>query len=177
MSQWNPYYKKLANKPPRQLLVKALSFVGDDGYKEALDIGAGALNEYANQISHTKFKAINLPIEDYEFDRTFNLINAQFSLPFINHTIFKQTFSKIISCLDSAGILCGQFFGINDEWNISNTPMTFLTRKDTEELLQNLKILHLEEIEEGNETAAGNMKHWHVYNIIARKNNLSQNYF
>ncbi len=192
MSQWDSYYKKLADKPPRPLLVRALSYGEDFQYKDALDIGAGTLNdsvhlleegwnvtaidsskeflEYANAISHTKFKAINVPIEKYEFDKTFNLVNAQFVLPFINKTIFKDVFPKIVSLLDTGGIFCGQFFGMKDEWNTTSTQMTFLTEEEIRLFLNGFKVISLKEVEEDKETAAGNMKHWHVYHFIAIKN-------
>jgi hypothetical protein len=45
MSEWDSYYKKLADKPPRPLLVRAISYGEDFQYKDALDIGAGTLND------------------------------------------------------------------------------------------------------------------------------------
>lgn len=189
MSTWDLYYKKLSNKPPRPLLIKALTFA-DVSYKSALDIGAGTLNdtqylledgwsvtavdsskefiEYATT-NHPKLKIINLPIEEYEFDKKFTLINAQFVLPFIDKGTFNQTIKKIFDALDTDGIFCGQFFGIHDEWNNKHSKMTFLTKEDLDLILTPLKIININEIEEDKETAAGQMKHWHVYHVIGRK--------
>jgi SAM-dependent methyltransferase len=160
-------------------------------YKEALDVGAGSLNdskflldegysvlavdsskeflEYAQEIGHQKFKAINEPIEKYEFDRTFSLINAQFALPFINNAVFGVTISKILSCVDTGGVFCGQFFGLRDEWNTSTSPMSFHDEETVKSFFKEFTINVFKEEEEDKPTAQGDMKHWHVYHIIATK--------
>jgi len=187
---WKEYYEKTGNKPPRPLLLKALEQVHTKE-KGALDIGAGTLNdtkyllskgwdvtavdsskefmEHATHITDKKFQAVNLPIEKYQFDKTFGLINAQFVLPFIDKNIFKTTFAQIISSLKSGGVFCGQFFGPEDEWNKEGTSMTFLTKEAVEDLLKDLQIISLDELHEDAKTAAGKMKYWHVHEIIAMK--------
>ena len=47
--------------------------------------------------------------------------------------------------------------------------MMFLSKNDVLKLFNNFKIIKFEEIEQNSKTAAGDLKHWHIYNIIAQK--------
>ncbi len=187
---WEEYFKKTGNNPPRPLLVKALERVSKKS-GNALDIGAGALNDtkyllnngwdvvaidsskefmkYATHVTDKKFQAVNLPIEKYQFNKTFSLINAQFVLSFIKKDLFKHALDQIISSLESGGIFCGNFFGQEDERNKVETQMTFLTRKEVESLFKDFQIISFNEVRENAKTAAGKMKYWHVHEIIAMK--------
>ncbi len=66
---WNIYVKETKNRPPRPLLVKALSFVTERS--TALDLGAGALTDTAYLVKQG-FKHVvavdqdNLAQEEYE---------------------------------------------------------------------------------------------------------------
>ena len=82
--------------------------------------------------------------------------------------------------LPSRGRFCGQLFGDRDEWasvpvtlTVEWTPprnaMTFLTRREIDDLLGDYAIEELIEIDEDGPTATGPDKHWHLFHIIARK--------
>ena len=47
--------------------------------------------------------------------------------------------------------------------------MTFLTKKQVIELFENFEIIELNEVEKDNFTGLGKMKHWHIFNVIAKK--------
>ena len=47
--------------------------------------------------------------------------------------------------------------------------MTFHTREEVERLLSDLEIIELEEKEKDKKPAVGELKHWHIFHIIARK--------
>ena len=47
--------------------------------------------------------------------------------------------------------------------------MTFVSRADTENILKSLTVLSFEEDEHDKVTAAGEMKHWHVFHFIVKK--------
>lgn len=47
--------------------------------------------------------------------------------------------------------------------------MVFLLKKEVLELFKNFDIIHFEEIEEDRKTALGVEKHWHIYDVIAKK--------
>ena len=47
--------------------------------------------------------------------------------------------------------------------------MTFLTREQVIELFENFKIIKFIEVEKDDFTGLGKMKHWHIFNVIAKK--------
>jgi len=188
---WKEYVELTKGIKPRPLLVKAVDLVMDKN--EALDLGSGALNDVRYLVS-VGFKHItavdskpiardiikNFPeeivtyaistFEDFEFvENKYDLINAQYSLPFNPENTFERVFKSIVLSLKSGGILTGQFFGEKDEWNVAGHKMNFQTREQTEKLLSGLEIIYFQEEEADRATAKGEMKHWHVFHFIARK--------
>ena len=67
------------------------------------------------------------------------------------------------------GYFVGNFFGKNDEWKITKEEMTFLTKEQVMELFSNFEIIEFKEVEKDGITGLGQMKHWHVFNVIAKK--------
>jgi SAM-dependent methyltransferase len=186
---WSEYYKVTKAKPPRPLLVKALAFVTNKG--KAIDIGGGALNDTrylldqgfevtvidksplmeqeAKNIKNEKLLAFTSAFEDFNFPQNeFDLVSAMFALPFINPDHFSTVFAKIKDSLKTGGVFCGQFFGDRDEWK-TNHDMTFHTKEQAHELLKDMESISFAEDEKDDKTAKGDMKHWHVFHIIARK--------
>ena len=48
--------------------------------------------------------------------------------------------------------------------------MLFLTKEDVLNLFkESFEIVHFNELEKDGKTGLGKMKHWHIYNIIAKK--------
>lgn len=48
--------------------------------------------------------------------------------------------------------------------------MVFLTKEQVLDLFKNsFEIIEFSEVENDGKTGLGKMKHWHIYNIIARK--------
>lgn len=48
--------------------------------------------------------------------------------------------------------------------------MTFLSKEQTLDLFENsFEIINFNEIEKDGKTGLGKMKHWHIYNVIAKK--------
>lgn len=186
---WKKYFQNTKDKPPRALLVEALTYVHDRD--AAIDLGSGALNdslfllkegfrkvvaldkeavakEIAEHLPSDRFEYIIDPLESFEFNESFDLVNAQYSLPFVNPDNFNSVFHKIVSAMKDGGIFVGQFFGDRDEWS-SDTKMAFHSKKEAVSLLSELEILLFEEKENDRKTAAGVMKHWHVFDFIVRK--------
>jgi SAM-dependent methyltransferase len=187
---WTGYFEQTKNKPPRSLLVRALQFEVERN--EAIDLGAGALNdskylldqgfkhvtaldkdsiakEIAERLPKEKFTYVISDFESYDFPASkFDLANAEYALPFIKPEAFEAVFRSIISSIKKNGILVGQLFGDRDEWK-NDKNMNFHTLGEVKAILSNLEILYFEEEEKNKPTAAGKMKHWHVFHIIARK--------
>lgn len=190
MNSWSEYFINTKNKPPRTLLVQSLVYVHKKD--KALDLGAGALNdslyllaqgfehvtaldkeplaqEIADGIPKDSFSYIISNLENYVFSKNiFNLINAQYTLPFVLPHSFDYVWDGIYESLKQGGVLTGQLFGHNDEW-VSRKEMNFHTKEKVEKLLEHFDILFFNEEETDSRTAAGNMKHWHVFNFILRK--------
>lgn len=188
---WKEYFERTKDIKPRPLLVKAIDFVSDKN--EVLDLGSGALNDVKFLVSKG-FKHItavdskplaqdiikNFPqeivsyvistFEDFYFvQNKYDLINAQYSLPFNHQDTFERVFNSITSSLKKGGILTGQFFGEKDEWNVLGHKMNFHTLEQTEKLLSGLEIIDFNEEETDRPTAKGDIKHWHVFHFIVKK--------
>ena len=146
---WEKYAERTQDIGPRPSLARAIIFVTNKD--EALELGSGALNDVRYLISQN-FKHItavdstpvaseiigNFPpetvsyvistFEDFNFDENkYDLINAQYSLPFNRQDTFDKVFKSIVSSLKDGGILTGQFFGVRDEWNVPEHKMNFQT--------------------------------------------------
>lgn len=191
MSEWETYFKKHASRQPREQLIRAVSFCSSKG--EALDLGAGTLVESAFllQEGFSHVTAVDSSPQSIEFAKhldpekftlktesfadfiltpnTYDLIDAQFALPFHGPENFESFIKNIIDSLKHGGIFVGQFFGVRDEWNVPGKKMAFQTKEEVTDLLSNLETIEFIEEEKDGQTAAGNMKHWHVFNFIVRK--------
>jgi tellurite methyltransferase len=190
-NQWKEYYKIKSTKPPSKLLVRALGNVKHMG--SALDVGAGALidskfllekgfshikaidnsvssEEIAKEINDPRFSFVCTNYDAYNFDpNMYDLVTAQWALPFNAPETFNKMLEKIKSSLKPEGVFVGQFFGINDEWNTKDSRMTFHSPEDIKGFFRNFKIIELREDEKDGTTAKGDAKHWHVFHIIAQK--------
>jgi trans-aconitate methyltransferase len=177
--------------PPRPLLLKAAALV--DRKEHALDVGAGALNATKYLLSagfghvtaidaspHAQKAAEELPqeqvtfvlsrFEDFAFPaNSYDLINAEFSLPFVNRGAFELMFTRLLSSIRGGGIFTGQLFGTNDSWNVENSGMTFHTRAEAEAFFRDFELRHLEEEDHPGTTKLGEPKHWHIFHVIASK--------
>ena len=185
---WNKYYANTKNSP-RKLLVKSLKYPHKNNH--ALDLGAGNLRDtayllkkkfknidavdkqkkmrvFAKKFDESRITVFIMPFEKFEFQKKYDIINAQYALPFMKKSDFIKTFSKIKKSLNKSGIITGQFFGVHDTWK-NNKNMTFVNIKQARRLLQDLKILYFFEEEKDGSTALGQNKHWHVFHFIAKK--------
>ena len=168
----------------RPLLVEALSYVRNKNY--ALDLGCGAGND-SRFLKGKDFSVTgvdnNPAVKEYldDFDLVistyvdfpfpveyYDLVNAQYSLPFNPPESFNSMFERLTKSLKQGGIFVGQFFGKKDSWS-NNKEMTFHTEAEIRSLLSAYKVhVFCEEKKEG-ETASGENKFWHVFHVIAEK--------
>lgn len=188
---WYKYAERARGKPPRPLLLEALQFAQGRGL--ALDIGAGALNDSIELLKQGFAQVIaldaepiaqdiaeTLPAERFTYAiSTFeafvypagkvDLFNAQYALPFIHPDHFPRVFAAIVASLAPGGVLTGQFFGDRDDW-VGTDGMNFHNRQAVETLLAPLTVLKLEEEDDPNsQTLNGTPKHWHLFHVIARR--------
>jgi tellurite methyltransferase len=185
---WSDFYRITRNSAPWPRLVRAVSLLGHTG--EALDLGCGAgrdtryLLERGFSVTAVDREAASLAtladlrsdhlrlvqsaFEDFTFGQ-YDLINAHFALPFTHKEHFPLVFTRLKAALNPGGIFVGQFFGVNDSWNVPSNPMTFFSREQSQNQLEGLEILEFEEEDKDGATADDMPKHWHVYHIITRK--------
>ncbi len=115
-----------------------------------------------------KFKFLKQNFEDTQLEKN-KLLVANFSLPFCNKNKFKELWNKIKDSILENGYFVGNFFGIKDEWKNTKEEMTFLTKEQVIELFDDFEMIELKEIEKNAITGLGEMKHWHIFNVIAKK--------
>ena len=97
-----------------------------------------------------------------------SLLVANASLSFCNRKYFYDLWNKIINSISKDGYFVGNFFGINDTW-ARRPNMTFFSKEEVLNLFSNFEIINFKEIEKEGKTALGVEKHWHVFNVIAKK--------
>lgn len=115
-----------------------------------------------------QFKFLKQKFEYIELEKN-NLVVANFSLLFCNKNNFKELWNKINNSILKDGYFVGNFFGINDEWKSTKEEMTFLTKEQVIELFKDFEIIEFKEVEKDGTTGLGKMKHWHIFNVIAKK--------
>lgn len=195
---WEGYYKAVSNNRPREMLERALKLFKSDKPKKksyfAIDLGCGngpdtiellrngwkvqaidaelaalriiekCISEDYKDMLETKcctFEEIQLPKAD--------LINASYSLPFCKPEYFEGLWHKITDSIEAGGRFSGNLFGIKDTWAIDEN-MNFHTKEEVKKLFQGFEIEYFREWEKDGTTATGEAKHWHVFDIVARKN-------
>ncbi len=115
-----------------------------------------------------KFVFYSESFESFKFPKSkFDLINAQYSLPFMPKKNFFEVWPKIVEALKPGGIFVGQFFGVDDEWNKQN--MTFLNSAEVEDLIEGFKKVEFKEEKIRKKLASGDLKNWHLFHLILEK--------
>jgi hypothetical protein len=188
---WSDYYAATRSKPPRDLLVKALSHLLKKKDQKAIDIGGGALRDTifllhegfdvtvldksplvdkeADKIKNEKLHIFISSFEEFVFPKDeYDIASAMYALPFCNPEHFSLVMENIKQSLKIGGIFCGQFFGDRDQWS-SDEKMTFLNKDQAQEIISDFETISFTEEEKDDKTAAGDTKHWHIFNFIVRK--------
>jgi SAM-dependent methyltransferase len=196
--RWSGYIEKTKDKLPSKLLIEALSFVGQKS--EALELGSGAFNDtkflleqgfrhitavdkfnpIAQELYHAllaKEERVEYVIslfENFDFpEEVFDLVNAQYSLPFTRPDAFDGVFEKVKNSLAVGGVFTGQLFGKNHEWNVKDSAKSFHLKEEVKKLLQGMEVLKCKEREEDKKPRVGDkVIHWHFFDIIAKKNTI-----
>ncbi len=144
--------------------------LGEGFHVVAVDKDERAL-EYLKELPRENLEVVQSRFEEFGFEeQKYDLINAQFSLPFTNRDAFDAVFAKVKKALKPAGIFVGQLFGVNDDWNKSlTTKTTFHTKEAAEALFGDMELLKFIERDYDGTIADGTPKHWHTFHILARK--------
>jgi len=193
MEEVKEYYNRTRDRKPARLLVEAVGlYEGEKGV--ALDLGAGALRdskyllehnfsvtavdssellleEAESIVQHEYFFTVVSSFDRYEFpNEIFDLVNAQYALPSNPPETFNEMFARLCGSLKKSGIFVGQFFGKNDSWNIPGSNMSFHSKDEVGKFLKDFSVIKLDEKEEDVKSTMEEMKHWHIFDVIAKKN-------
>ena len=189
---WEQYYKKIAGRQPRQLLLDVLEKFPPPQELYAIDLGSGDGTETATLLARgwkvlaidgeparLKYLMEKIPKEDQvrlqtqvsNFEEVIlpssDLIHASYSIPFCHPNHFPALWNKISNSIHSGGRFAGQFFGVRDSW-ADNEDMTFHTEEQVRAMLKEFEIEFFHEEDADGEAASG-PKHWHVFTVIAKK--------
>jgi SAM-dependent methyltransferase len=190
---WKDYFNVVTDKPHREILENAVQ-QNTSGLKTAIDCGCGvgadaayllsqgyeviAFDKEARAIDICNYRFSKNPgfrasvclMEEFAFSEA-GLVLASNSLFFCQPERFDETIHKMLSNLVSGGIFLGDFVGPEDSWVHSPNHSVHAVTKDTLDVLFcDFDILALHERDELATTALGNMKHWHTFTVLARKN-------
>ena len=188
-ARWRKFVDDTRGQPAWPRLVRAADLFAQPG--DALDVGAGAGRDTAYLLSRgwhvtavdsspsaaaalrslpgrQQLHVVVSTIQDFE-PSIYELVNAQFSLPFIPAARFPATVERLQSSVRPGGVMAATFFGKHDEWNVPGTEQTFSSRTDVERMFSGWELIELSEVEEDGHTADGTPKHWHVFHLIARR--------
>ena len=192
MSDIKKYYEKTKNALPYENLKKFLKIENKQG--KAIDIGCGAgrdtvfliknnwsvlaidredtkdiISSKLNDEELRRFRFNKQNFENIKLEEN-DLIVANFSLPFCNKKDFKEFWNTIVGSILEDGYFVGNFFGVNDSWVDEKENMVFLSKEQVLKLFEeSFEIIKFQEIEKDAKTALGKIKHWHLYEIIAKK--------
>ena len=188
---WNEYYIKINNSKPSNLLRRFSEM--NVVRRTAIDLGCGSgkdtifllkngykvyaidkkeiIKKYIDdKIDKEEKMRLEYIIKDFgeiEFPKV-DLINANLSISFCNPNKIDNLLKNIKSSINIDGFFVGNFLGILDDWN-TNKNMTFFTEQQIKETFKNFKIIYFNEITENKKAVNGNLKHWHIYELIAYK--------
>ena len=192
---WTTYYNARSGRPPRPLLVDAMMRFSADAHNQvrhAIDLGCGegtdtlalldqgwqvlAIDQEPEAIARllakiavaqqAQLQTAVAAFADLTLPRA-DLIYAGYSLPFCQPVHFPALWRQIEQALPPGGRFAGQLFGERDEW-ADDTAMTFFTATQALALFTGFALEHFREIEEDGQAVSG-PKHWHLFEIIARK--------
>lgn len=190
--KWNNYHIKTNNMPPRANIVNFIKN-HSDLTGNAIDLGCGAgndsifllsngwnvlaidgndvesiLRENLNEEDNKKLSFKIQKFEELELPNC-NLLISNFAIPFCSKDKFSQMWHKICNSINKDGYFVGNLFGKNDEWNTPNDKRTFLDKEDVIALFKDFEIIEFAEKEFNKQLVLGKLKHWHIFEIVAKK--------
>lgn len=194
---WARYYQAVQGRAPRALFGAALAAFDAAGFDpagaQALDLGCGDGTETLALLARgwrvlaadqepaaierllaavpaphrprldarvAPFHALALPAADFVY--------AGLSLPFCPPEQFPAVWAALAAALRPGGRFAGHLFGERDGW-YGDPRMTFHSAAALQALVAGLVVESLVEVENDRPTALGAPKHWHVYDLQARR--------
>jgi SAM-dependent methyltransferase len=191
---WPAYYRHTIGREPRPLFVKGVSLArsaglvpglaveigfGDgtetlallaDGWRvlavdptpEARDVLLARVPRDAEERLEVRTRSadgLDLP--------PFDLLYAGFALSFLERRAFGHFWTEVRAAVRPGGFIVVNVFGEKDTW-AGDAYMTFVARAEVERMVGGLEVLALDE-EDADGTSFVGDKHWHVFDIVARR--------
>lgn len=196
---WPGYYDAVAGKPARNTLLKALELFEKSPAdaappdRFAIDLGCGsgrdtlellnrgwrvlatdsspeAIDRLRALVPAHQLQSLTTLVAPFEKLKLppAALINASYALPFCDPAAFEVLWRKIAAAIPNNGRFAGQFFGDRDDW--ARMPdRTHHHRAQVDQLLRDFIIESLQEVENQERGVNGEIKHWHLFHVVARK--------
>ncbi|WP_263078921.1 methyltransferase domain-containing protein [Endozoicomonas sp. Mp262] len=192
MHLWEEYYQKILANPHR-IQTEIAEALNSSGNFKAIDCGCGTgadisflvekgyevsgfdMHQESVKICSDRFHGNpNVDISQSHFI-DFNyfdcgLVLANLSLFFCEPKDFSEVWSKIDDAILPGGVFCGDFMGFRDSWVTDcDTTVCPLTEEQVNGLFSGYKVEQFKENDSQGVTALGVTKHWHIYQVIAKK--------
>ncbi|HRH31508.1 MAG TPA: class I SAM-dependent methyltransferase [Candidatus Paceibacterota bacterium] len=191
---WETYYGNNISSPPNEVFMEFLSTLNGG---EALDLGAGTLNEASVMLAygfnvtavdsspcfremHSIEPQVILPdgnilnlvpttFSRYNFPcNHFDLVHSRMSLSFCHPKSFMNMFIRMTNSIKIGGYFYGDIYIGVGENSIRNPDMTFFTIEGAKALFGDFEIFGLSEYNSP-EIYTGKQTAWHFLRFIARK--------
>lgn len=149
--------------------LKDTKYLLSQGFETTLIDKEKAVEAAVQNVRSDKLLFFLVDFVDFDFPQNeYDLVAAIYSLPFVRPDQFLSLFKKVKESLVKNGIFCGQLFGDRDSWH-SNRNLTFTKKEEALSLLADMEIILFDEKEFEGKTADGKQKHWHLFDVVARK--------
>jgi trans-aconitate methyltransferase len=189
---WERFNAAQAGRAVRPLLLQALAHAGPGRGRVAIDLGCGAGVE-ASWLVESGWTVHALDSDEQSLQRLAgstagdggrlhprvvdlddlpalpqaDLVYAGYALPFTRPERFDQMWGTVVQALSPGALLAVNLFGDHDSW-VDAVPGTYLTEQRVRALLEGLVVLHFH-VEDEDGMAFDGPKHWHVFDVIARR--------
>lgn len=196
-STWQQYYERThASGGAHATLLHALQLFKSENVAPgfAIDLGSGAGNDSAellnqgwevlaidrersalelliNRTPRDHMHRLNICMTDISSAKLppAQLVNASLTLQFVPADTFTDVWMRIAEAISPKGRFAGHLLGLNDEWNGSGAT-THFSEAEIRTLFDPFDIELIEPLEiDLPDVSSGIPKHWHIWNLVARK--------
>jgi tellurite methyltransferase len=192
---WVGYYDEQGEREPRDLLLQVLASFDREGRTgSAVDLGCGQGIDTAEMLRRgwevvaidatqegirrlqrripedhaSRLRTVVTPMQDVEIPSA-DLVHASFSLPYCPPELFPRLWSDLRAAIRPDGRFAGELFGDRDTWAATERDMAFFDIGSARDLFDGMEIESFEEEESEDEGWGDEIKHWHVFHVIARR--------
>ena len=145
------------------LLEKGFKVIAIDQEEQVREIIKNRnLNKENLELIIGDFSKIEIPMAD--------LLLANLSLFFVKSN-FNDFIERLLKSINENGFFVGNFLGEEDDWKVNGR--TTVEKDELMNSFKDLKMFYFSEEKYYQDTASGKNKFWHVYTVIAQKNEQS----